>query len=298
MKEIYVDSPFKLGNSQLQIFATFDKKMLILYVYFPHDYNSPWRELIKKQNEYLQIEKWNKRKLDNIAYLDFVWNKKNRDDHDKKEKLIQELDLKSFPYLDHLYVYGYDYSEKHAKAISSEEKQSVKGLGKFLLCTAISIGLEHGYITIDQPIVILPDGGYCRDPEKYLREYPTFNEIVRYYKSFGTREMDEYVQYITGRYNRELSEDDLDDIMLNRENAGNMNTEITDADKIEELKKFKELDLGGWRKEICTDNYVLLLNDYYSKNYGFEKINPEEHKGGKYYMISTIANIAGVCNLT
>ena len=109
MNEIYIDSPFKLGDSQLRIFATFGKKSIVLYVYFPPDYNSPWRELIKKNDEYGQIEQWNKRKLDNIAYLQFTWNKKNRDDYYKKKKLIEELDLKSFPYLDHLYVYGYEF---------------------------------------------------------------------------------------------------------------------------------------------------------------------------------------------
>ena len=230
----------------------------------------------------------------NIAYLDMYWNKKNKE---SGQKIIPELESEWYPYLWHLYVYGADYSKEYAQVITPEEKQSIKGLGKFLLCTAISIGLENSLITIDQPIVVLPDGGYCRDLEKYKRDYPTIKEIVGYYRSFGTKELNDYSEYLLTRYNRELSEDDLDDIMIDRRKAGNTNEEISDSDSIIELEKFKELELEEWRNDICKSEYMVGLEKYYSSMYGFEKINPEEHKGSKYYMLSTITNIAGVCNL-
>ena len=143
-----------------------------------------------------------------------------------------------------------------------------------MLCTAVSIGLEHKYLTPDKPIVILPSGGYCKNVEEYDIKYPTIEKIVEYYLSTNRKEHADYIK--EKYYQTKLSQDDIDDILITRENNGDDNKEISEEEKQKFLESTRQFDLTDYRKDICKDNYILNLRKYYSNTYGFKKIDNNE----------------------
>ena len=80
--------------------------------------------------------------------------------------------------------------------ISEEEINSLKGVGKFMLCSAISIGLENKYINMDTSIFLEADGGSCKDPSlfenqdlDFLKKYPL--EIKEILKEYGVKKLED-----------------------------------------------------------------------------------------------------------
>ena len=156
---------FLNGNELTIRIDDLDEKAISLYIDIPKKYKSKLTKYLSKNKEPF------------FGYLYMSWNKNN------KGAFLHSFYIKSKD------TYGID------NIISEEEINSLKGLGKFMLCSAISIGLENKYINMDTSIFLEADGGSCKDPslfEKYdyndfFEKYPL--EIKEILKEYGVKNL-------------------------------------------------------------------------------------------------------------
>jgi hypothetical protein len=156
---------FLNGNELIIRIDKLNKKVITLYIDIPENYNSNLTKYLSENGEPF------------FGYLHISWNKNNKG-----------------AFLHSFYIKSKD-TDGIEKIISEEEVNSLKGLGKFMLCSAISIGLKKKYINMDTSIFLEADGGSCKDSslfEKYdyndfLNKYP--NEISEIIKEYGVENL-------------------------------------------------------------------------------------------------------------
>jgi hypothetical protein len=82
----------------------------------------------------------------------------------------------------------------------------VKGLGKFMLCTAINIGLSEKYLKKNRKIYLEANGGNCKELVTYTDE-----EIIKFFKDYPKE-----VMFIKRTYDvDDIFKMNKDDIFLN-----------------------------------------------------------------------------------
>ena len=156
---------FLNGNELTIRIDQLDEKVISLYIDIPKKYKSKLTKYLSKNKEPF------------FGYLYMSWNKNN------KGSFLHSFYIKSKD------TYGID------NIISEEEINSLKGLGKFMLCSAISIGLENEYINMNTSIFLEADGGSCKDPSlfenydynDFFKKYPL--EIKEILKEYGVKNL-------------------------------------------------------------------------------------------------------------
>lgn len=178
-----ISTNFFLGNHELKIrIKQLDHESMSLIIDVPDDYNSPFTEFLDEMDDY-----W-------IGKLVMSWNAEN----------IPNGYTGAFLYS--FYINSNNKSNAD-KFISPNEIKSLRGLGKFMLCTAVSIGLNMGYLKHDTDIYLEADGGNCKniskysdyDINKYFERYP--KEIEDIMNEFSVDSLDkidreELIHYI------------------------------------------------------------------------------------------------------
>jgi hypothetical protein len=156
---------FLNGNELTIRIDELDEKVISLYIDIPKKYKSKLTKYLSKNKEPY------------FGYLYMSWNKNNKG-----------------AFLHSFYIKSKD-TDCIENIISEEEINSLKGLGKFMLCSAISIGLENEYINMDTSIFLEADGGSCKDPslfenydyKDFFKKYPL--EIKEILEEYGVKNL-------------------------------------------------------------------------------------------------------------
>jgi hypothetical protein len=187
-----IHTNFFLDKYELLIrIVKLNDEYISLIIDVPPDYNSPFTDFLNKVGEF-----W-------IGKLMMSWNFPDVPNGDTGAF------LHSFYVNSNNRSYYLDSENKSTEEfISPDEIKSLKGLGKFMLCTAVSIGLNKmGYLKENSDIYLEADGGICKnmgeyvdyDINKYFIKYPI--ELEKILKDYGVSNLDqidreEMIKYI------------------------------------------------------------------------------------------------------